>query len=149
MTATAHAIIGTLIAARIPEPLIAIPLAVASHIAADMIPHWDTATNVDSKGKKRVITETLYDIALGFFLSWLVVIYFFPTTNPMYVIFMIIVSQSLDWLMAPYYFWNIQFPAFRLAYQFQKKFDNTLDAPWGIVTQVITVSLLIILAIFF
>lgn len=149
MTATSHALIGTIIAARIGNPYLAIPLALASHIAADMIPHWDTATNVKTKGKPRVITETMYDIALGFFLSFLLIVYFFPTTNPMYVILMILVSQSLDWLTAPYYFWNIQFPAFRWAYHFQKKFDNTLDGLWGIVTQVATVSLLIILAIFF
>lgn len=149
MTATGHAIIGTLIAARIPEPLIAIPLAVASHIAADMIPHWDTATNAKTKGKHRVITETLYDIALGFFLSGLLIFYFFPSTNPIYVIFMILVSQSLDWLMAPYYFWNIKFPVFVLAYKFQKKFDNPLDAPWGIVIQIASLIFLVILAISF
>lgn len=149
MTATAHAIIGTLIAARIPEPLIAIPLAVASHIAADMIPHWDTATNVKTKGKYRVIIDTMYDIALGFFLSFLLIAYFFPTTNPMYVILMILVSQSLDWLTAPYYFWNIKLPIFRLAYTFQKKFDNTMDAPWGIISQTVILALLIVLAVKF
>lgn len=147
MTATGHAIIGTLIAAKIPNPYIAIPLAVASHIAADMIPHWDTATNAKTKGKHRVIIETLYDIALGFFLSWLLILYFFPTTSPLYVIFMILVSQSLDWLTAPYYFWHMQFPIFRLAYKFQKKFDNTLDAPWGIIIQVAILVLLVTLAV--
>lgn len=149
MTATGHAIIGTLIAAKIPNPYIAIPLAVASHIVADMIPHWDTATNVKTKGKKRVIAETMYDIVLGFFISWLLVVYFFPTTNTVYVIVMILASQSLDWLTAPYYFLNIRFPLFRLAYQFQKKFDNSLDAPWGIVTQVGILLLLIGLAVTF
>lgn len=147
MTATAHAIIGALIAARIPEPYIAIPLAIASHIAADIIPHWDTATNVKTKGKSRVIVETIYDIALGFFLSFLLIAYFFPATSLMYVILMILVSQSLDWLTAPYYFWNIKFPAFRFAYYFQKKFDNSLDAPWGIVIQIIILLLLIVLAV--
>ncbi len=147
MTATGHAIIGTLIAAKIGNPYLAVPLAIASHIAADLIPHWDTATNVKAKGKHRVIVETLYDIALGFFLSWLLIIYFFPNTNPIYVIFMILVSQSLDWLTAPYYFWNMQFPLFRWAYTFQKKFDNSLDAPWGIIIQVIVLVLLIALTV--
>lgn len=149
MTATGHAIIGTIIAAKIGNPYLAIPLAFVSHIAADMIPHWDTATNIKTKGKHRVIVETLFDIALGFFLSWLVIIYFFPTTNLIYVIIMIFVSQSLDWLMAPYYFWNMQFPLFRLTYKFQKKFDNTMDGPWGIITQVVTLSLLLFFALSF
>lgn len=147
MTATSHALIGTIIAAKIGNPYLAIPLAVASHIVADMIPHWDTATNIKTKGKQRVMIETIFDIALGFFLSWLLILYAFPQTNLLYTFFIILAAQSFDWLTAPYYFWNVQFPIFRLAYKFQKKFDNTLDAPWGIITQVVVLVLLIALAV--
>ena len=53
MTATTHALIGTIIAAKIGNPALAIPIAIASHIAADAIPHWDTATNRKKKTFKK------------------------------------------------------------------------------------------------
>lgn len=146
MTATGHAILGTIIAAKISNPYLAIPLAIASHVATDYIPHWDTATNRKKKGINRVLVETFFDIAIGFILSYLVLAYFFPNTNSLYAIFMILVSQSFDWLMAPYYFFKINKPPFTWAYLLQKKFDNQLDAPWGIVTQVATVLLVLFLA---
>lgn len=148
MTATGHAILGTIIAAKIGNPYLAIPLALASHIAADLIPHWDTATNKDKKGKERVLVETLFDIALGFFLSYVILTLFFPNTNPFYALFIILVAQAFDWLMAPYYFFNINLPPFTWAYHFQKKFDNELDAPWGIITQVAAIILVLLIAIF-
>lgn len=146
MTATGHAVLGTIIAAKFSNPYLAIPLALASHVITDYIPHWDTATNRKKKGKDRVLIETFFDIAIGFILSYIVLIYFFPTTNSFYAIFMIIVSQSLDWLMAPYYFFNINVPPFNWAYFLQKKFDRRLDKPWGIVTQVVTVFCTLIAA---
>ncbi len=147
MTATGHAIIGTIIAAKFGNPYLAVPLAIASHIAADMFPHWDTATNVRKKGKKRVFYETLIDIFAGFLLSYLIVISLFPQTNLFYVFFMILVSQSLDWLMAPYYFFNWKIPIFTWAYNFQKLFDNTMDKPWGIINQIAILLLIVFLAV--
>src|SRR3989344_75011 len=133
MTATGHAILGTVIAAKIGNPALAIPLALASHIVADAIPHWDTATHLATKGQKKVIADSFFDLMLGFFLSYFLVIFLFPGTNLAYVLFMILVSQSLDWLMIPYRLLNINFFLFRWAYRFQKLFDHQLDKPWGII----------------
>lgn len=146
MTATSHAIIGTVIAVKIGNPVLAVPLAIASHILADLIPHWDTATNAKTKGKKRVFTDTLIDICLGFFLSYLLVLFLFPTTSFSYVIVMILAAQSLDWLFAPYYFFNIKFTPFVWSYKFQKRLNSPLDKPWGIINQVAVLVLLILLA---
>lgn len=146
MTATGHAIIGTIIAAKIGNPALAVPIAIASHIVADALPHWDTATNIAKKGKRRVIVESFFDLILGFALSYLIVIFLFPQTNLFYVFLMILVSQSLDWLMVPYRLFDINFPLFRWTYKFQKLFDNSLDAPWGIVTQVILLLVLVVVA---
>lgn len=146
MTATAHAVIGTVIAAKIGNPYLATPIALASHIVADMIPHWDTATNVKKKGKERVMAETFFDIALGFFISYILLTFLFPQTHPIYAVFMILASQSFDWFMAPYYFFKINLPPFNWAYHFQKKFDHELDAPWGIINQIVILILIVALA---
>lgn len=144
MTATTHALIGTIIAAKIGNPALAIPIAIASHIFADAIPHWDTATNRKQKGFRKMFADTMLDVALGFYLSYLMVILFFPKTDPGYVFIMILASQLIDWLTAPYYFFKIG--AFKWVYSFQKTFDNKLDLPWGLLTQIILLGLLLALA---
>lgn len=144
MTATGHAIIGTIIAAKIGNPALAVPIAIASHIAFDAIPHWDTATNRRKKSFKKLFIDSSIDVILGFILSYLLIVLFFPKTNIAYAFLMIIASQFPDWATAPYYFFKIK--AFKWAYSFQKLFDRDLDAPWGIVTQVILLLVLVALA---
>jgi len=146
MTATGHAIIGTVIAAKVGDPLLAIPLALASHIVADAIPHWDTATNLNKKGRKKVIADSVCDLIVGFVLSYLLILFLFPKTNLTYAVILILVSQSLDWLMVPYRLFNINFFLFRWSYKFQKLFDNPLDKPWGIINQIAVLVIIIILA---
>ena len=146
MTATGHAILGTVIAAKIGNPALAIPLALASHIVADLVPHWDTATHVDEKGQKRAIVDSLIDLLLGFLLSYMLILFLFPQTSLTYAFFLILVSQSPDWLMVPYRLFNINFFLFRWSYKFQKLFDHPLDKPWGIIYQIAVLVLVIILA---
>jgi len=108
MTATGHAIVGTIIAAKIGNPILAVPIALASHIVADTIPHWDTATNRKNKTFKELFIHSFADVILGFTLSYLLIFWIFPETNLLYAFFMIIVSQFFDWATAPYYFFKVK-----------------------------------------
>lgn len=146
MTATGHAIIGTVIAAKIGNPALAIPLAIASHVAADAFPHWDPATNRKEKGIKRVTREAVLDVVIGFGISYLLIQLFFPQVNLFYAFAIIIAAQLLDWITAPYYFLHFKFPVFVWAYKFQKSIENKLDKPWGIINQVAILAILVILA---
>ncbi|MDP3988376.1 MAG: hypothetical protein Q8P80_04510 [Candidatus Levybacteria bacterium] len=145
MTATGHAILGTVIAAKIGNPALAVPIAIASHLVMDFVPHWDTATNARKKSRKRLISDSFIDVSLGFLISLLLLKFLFPQTNVLYAFLIIFSSQAFDWFMAPYYFfrWKI----FKWAYTFQKKFDRELDKPWGIITQTGVVLFVIIIAI--
>src|SRR3989338_5506918 len=144
MTATGHAIIGTVIAVKIGNPALAVPIAIASHIAADAFPHWDEGTNSKEKSKERFIAESAFDVILGFVLSYLIIFVLFPQTNLLYAFLIILISQSLDWLTAPYYFFRIK--PFKIFYKFQKMFDNRMDKPWGIINQVVILVLIVVLA---
>lgn len=144
MTATGHAIVGTVIAAKIGNPALALPLALASHVVTDAMPHWDTGTNRIGKSRRRLFIDAAMDVGLGFLLSYLLIIWLFPQTNLSYAFLLIVVSQLPDWLTAPYYFFHIKL--FKWAYSFQKLFDNELDLPWGLVTQATVLILSIILA---
>ena len=147
MTATAHAVIGTIIAAKIGNPALAIPIALASHIALDAIPHWDPATNRKEKKKQRLFIDSMVDVTLSFVVSYFLALFLFPTVNLSYVLLIVIFSQLFDWLTSPYYFFGINLPPFNWAYKFQKIFDNKLDKPWGIITQVSVIALVLFLAI--
>jgi len=146
MTATAHALIGTVIAAKLGNPALAIPIALGSHFLADAIPHWDTAYHRKQKSKSRLITTSFIDLVLGFILAWALIVFLFPSTNLTYAFIIIIVAQLPDWLTLPYLFLNLNFPPFSSIYHFQKKFDTHLGLPWGIVSQVAAVGGLIIFA---
>ena len=149
MTATGHAIIGTIIAAKIGNPALAIPIAITSHIAADLVPHWDVATNGNGKGDGKVLKNAIIDVVFGFLLSFLIIQLFFPLVNLVYAFVVIIASQLLDWLMVPYYLFNSKNKFSRAVYKFQKLFDNRLDKPWGIISQAIVVSLILYIATIF
>lgn len=143
MTATGHALLGTLIAAKIGNPALAIPLALASHVITDAIPHWDTATNTKGKNKKTVFVETVMDVVLGFILSYALVSIFFPSLSLSYVFIIIIFTQIFDWLTGPYYFFKIKI--FKPFYKFQKIFNKDLDAPWGVISQIVIIFLAFLL----
>jgi len=143
MTATGHAIIGTVIAVKIGNPALAVPLALASHIAADAFPHWDEGTNGE-KSKERLIVEAVFDVLIGFVISYLIIFFLFPKTDIIYVFLIIIASQFFDWITAPYYIFGIKL--FKPIYRIQKSFNNELKAPWGIINQAAILVLLVILA---
>jgi hypothetical protein len=144
MTATGHALIGTVIAAKVGNPVLAIPIAVASHFLADALPHWDTGTNKQKKSKRLFFIESVLDVILGFVLSWLLITWIFPTTNLSYAFLIIIMAQLPDWLTAPYLFFNMKFFPFTNIYHIQKKFDTRLGLPWGFVNQVAAILALIV-----
>jgi len=149
MTATGHALIGTVIAAKIGNPALAAPIALASHFLADAFPHWDTGLHRKENGKKKFLIQSTVDVVIGFILSYLLINLFFPSTNLLYAFFIIIIAQLPDWLTAPYLFFDIKFAPFCWAYKLQKAFDNPLGTPWGIINQVAAVIFIIALAKFF
>jgi hypothetical protein len=146
MTATGHAVIGVVIAAKFANPLLAVPLALVSHLAADAFPHWDLGTNAKSKTKMQLRFQAAADVIVGFIVCYLIIFYLFPQTNLIYAFFIIIAAQLFDWLTMPYYFFNIKISPFTDVYKLQKHFDSRLDKPWGIINQVLILVLLIVVA---
>lgn len=136
MTSTGHAVLGVAIAAAIPDPLIGIPLAVLSHVAADAFPHWDTGTNMLKKSRQEFVIGSVIDLTISFILAYLLIQFLFPGLNLVYVFVMVIAAQGLDWATGPYLFLKWKFPPFSYFYALQKSFDHRLDKPWGIIGQI-------------
>lgn len=147
MTATGHAIIGTSLAAIIPNPLIGIPLAILSHIFADAFPHWDTGTNMKKKSKLEFVIGSFIDLGISFFVPFILAVYLFPQTSLLYVYIMVIAAQGLDWASAPSVFLGWKFAPITWSNAIQKMFDNRLDKPKGIIYQVVALVSIVALSL--
>lgn len=146
MTATAHAAIGVTIAALTSNPAVGIPAAFLSHILCDLTPHWDAGTHMRKKSRTQFALEGITDVFISIFLAFFLLIYVFPTVNIYYGFLLVFTAQLLDWLTVPYLFLGIKTSPFNLVYKFQHAINVRLDKPWGIITQVSVVFLLILLA---
>lgn len=146
MTATGHAVIGAVIAAKVANPYLAVPLALASHLAADWFPHWDAATNGRKKNGEKLFWHAAADVVLSVVVSFLLLALVFPETSLAYGFLMVFASQFFDWATSPYYFFGVNKAPFTWFYRLQKRFDNPLDKPWGIINQVALLILLVVLA---
>lgn len=144
MTATSHALIGASIASLIPNPILAIPLAITSHFAADLVPHWDAGTNRRKKTMMRLRVEAAFDVLLGFTLVYLI---FGRIVGSAYLFVMIIAAQLPDWLETPSSKFGIKIPPFSWIEWLGHKLQNRLQLPWGLVTQVVIVGLIVAFAV--
>jgi hypothetical protein len=150
MTLTAHSLIAAAIVTKISNPIIGLPIVFASHFVMDKVPHWDVMTNKD-KTIFQIGRDTLLDILFGFISAGLFFL-FMPGLDPVYFLTAIVLSQSPDLLEAPYVFPQINNPLSKIVYKFQHYihdlwFDSRMEAPWGIVTQVVITSLFLLWAI--
>jgi len=146
MTATSHALIGGSLATIITNPIIGIPAAFISHFIADLIPHWDAGTNHRNKTKLRLKTEAALDVLLGFALV-LLLFRNLAFSSPIYLLSMVISAQLPDWLEAPSWIFGLQVPPFSWMDYLGHKLQSRMQLPWGLVTQVVLVGLLVLFAI--
>jgi hypothetical protein len=59
MTGLNHALAGATVAAAINKPIVALPAALLSHFALDMVPHWDYRVSGGLKGRQKVMVIDL------------------------------------------------------------------------------------------
>lgn len=140
MTATAHAIVGGVIAAGTPNLAISLPLALGSHFLMDLVPHWDVGTNFDKRPKTVSAILAAIDVLLGALIVFLV---FGGSVNPLNLWLTVFFAQSPDWIEAPYLFFNLNFAPSRIIERIQHKIHSRLDLPWGIITQIFLILPLI------
>lgn len=143
MTSLSHALIGAAIAAKIGDPVSAMVIAFGTHFICDAIPHWDLGTNWRLRPK--VITGTLavVETLIAIFLPFFLFRNFVP--NEFTLSLAIMMSLLPDWLEAPYYLLMPNSPKFfYYMYKGQSLLHERLEAPWGVITQVVVVGLFLI-----
>lgn len=137
MTATAHALVGGAIAASISNPSIGLPLAAISHPILDMIPHWDFGLGWKKKSKFLLFVQASFDLIFGIFVTYL---FFGKTTDILYLMSAIFLSEVWDILQMPYLLFGWKFFPFKAFYNFGHDINGKAKLPWGIITQAATVG---------
>jgi len=137
MTATAHALIGAAIAAKVENPFVAYPIALGSHFLMDLIPHWDTGTHRKEKSHLRFWIDSILDLSLGLLL---VQFLFGAYVNQIHLWLAVFFSQLPDWFSIPYLFFKVRIPPFFQIYKFQSMFDRKAELAVGITTQLLFVG---------
>ncbi len=145
MLATPHALVGAIIASKVHNPALGIPIAFFSHFLFDLVPHWDwgwhpneVVSRITNPAKRNTIFwESVADVIFGFVLSYLV---FGQSIGPVYLFAMIIAAQGPDWLCMPSWLLHIDVWPVKLVCQVQHKFQRHAKLPWGILNQIAAVA---------
>lgn len=90
MITTPHLLTGALIGVTLKDPIIAIPIALGSHVILDMVPHYDFPDHKKADTKKVFLYHSL-DILLGISLIY----YFLHDTGNLPYIFLIVFIADL------------------------------------------------------
>ena len=148
MLSIAHTATGAFIAAKIPNPLISIPLILASHYLEDYIVHWDVGTGL-SKGLKKKSDAFKHEI-VDLIISFLFIYFLFQAnqTTINYQVWMgAFVSLIPDFVEAPKNFFKWEPKWLKPFNDFHGNFHNsTPNIIKGLTPQIILLILITLFA---
>jgi hypothetical protein len=139
-----HALVGAAIATKIGNPLLSLPIALASHFVLDLLPHWNPHLNTELKTKGKISNTTTLIVAADVLLSLIGGFYIASMQLPDKEFFTIIILGALmgvlpDVLEAPHFYFNVRWAPIEKLLKFQKSIQNDAPFIWGISTQVLTI----------
>ncbi len=139
-----HVAVAAAIASKIPNPLISIPLAFASHFILDLTPHWNPHINREIKkfGKptKQSVSIIRIDSTIALVLGTAIAIHSLPNTGQ----FLNIMACSFvgvlpDVVEAPYYFLHKKTGVIEKWISWQKSIQNDVTPIYGLTTQALII----------
>ena len=144
MLETPHVFSGAAIATKIPDPLIAIPLAFASHFILETIPHWNPHLNSETKKygypTKKSTTITIIDSSIALISGSFIAYQALPNTGHAITILAACFASVLpDLIEAPYFFLKIKNNVIKKWIDIQKSIQNDVSLIPGLITQYITI----------
>ena len=142
-----HALFAVAIVRLIPNPVIALPLALASHFVLDFfVPHWNphlyTEFSKDGKISKNSLNIIALDTILAFAFCLLILFRFWPNIYLIAfygaAIFLAILPDIIE---IPYYFFNSKAKWLTDYVDFEHRYQSNGGFLIGMTTQVIVVIL--------
>ncbi|MBD3366071.1 hypothetical protein GF360_01875 [candidate division WWE3 bacterium] len=143
MLLTPHTMVGIAIGATTQNPLLTVPLSIASHFAGDLVPHWDFYSN--TKKEERIVgwrpLALMADIALGIAIGLTTTLYaLWVLKNPMLAINVFLggVGAVLpDVIEAPHIYMKEEPKFVEAVAKVQSRLQFQAPLPWGIISQVL------------
>ncbi len=148
MLELAHALTGGVIAYKIGNPFLALPLSFLSHFAIDLLPHWNPHIAEEKKkyghiSHKSIIiiaVDCLIGLSLGLFLAFKVL----PNTGRSVVILLGCLLGILpDLAEAPFFFANLKNKHIKKLMEFQGNHQVNVSLVPGLIFQAIYVFILL------
>jgi hypothetical protein len=139
-----HTAVGAVIGSRIPDPWIALPLALASHFLLDLIPHWNPDLYLEKKKDGRVARESLYliiaDVLASLILGSTVAWHFWPDVKRISLIYLTCLFTVLpDVDESLYFFSGINHPFLLRLVKFQRRHQGRTGKKLGLAIQLAVV----------
>lgn len=144
MLETPHVVVGAAIATRVANPVLALPLAFASHFVLEKVPHWNPHLNTETekygkptrKSTKIVIADVSLSLVLGFFIATRVL----PDTGHFVTILAASFAAALpDIIEGPHFFLGMRSTFVKKWIVFQKSIQADTTLVPGLLTQLATV----------
>lgn len=144
MLETPHVIVGAVIASKIGNPWLSVPLAFASHFLLDKVPHWNPylSTEIKITGKLKTSTVKIIgiDSELALLCGLILALRFLPNLSKVLVIVTACFFAILpDLLEFPYYFLHTKNPLIKKWVVIQKHLQTDTTVFYGLFTQVLIV----------
>ncbi len=139
-----HSLIGVTIATQVSNPLLAFPLALASHFVTDyFVPHWNPHLNTETEkfGQPTVLSTkiVILDLATSLILGGYIALRALPDTAHAFTILCACFMASLpDTVEAPYFFLRVRSGALLKWIKFQKSIQEDAELIPGLATQALT-----------
>lgn len=140
-----HTVVGAAIAAKIGNPALSLPLALASHFALDLLPHWNPHLNTElakyGKLRHKTITFITTDVVLSLAGGLLVASTVLPNQGQFAIVILGAFMGVLpDVVEAPHFFLGFHHPWIMRLVKFQKSIQNDTPPFLGILTQVLLLA---------
>jgi len=153
MLLTPHTLVGVAVGASIPNPYIAVPLSFVLHFVGDTVPHWDffsgTSENKEVRLKGWRPLAVMADLAVGVAVGTAFTLYALWVIGDAALaanIFMCGVASTLpDALESPHIYMGKEWRALDLVTNIQKRLQFQAPLPWGVISQVIVSSVMLLL----
>lgn len=144
MLETPHVAVGAVIATKIPNPLIAIPIAFLSHFILDKVPHWNPHIITETKKFGRPTLKStniiIVDCTLALVLGSAIAYQALPNINMAISIMLCSFASILpDLIEFPYFYFKRRDKFYTVWSSFQKSIQNDTTPFWGLLTQLITI----------
>ena len=133
-----HTLVGAAIAVAIPNPLISLPLALASHFITDYVPHWNPHLHTEKTKTGKISKQSLAVVITDATLALIIGTYIATTHNNFVTIMLAcFLSVAPDVLEIPYYFLHMDIPWIKKLITFQRTHQWNVPAIWGIFAQIL------------